>query len=83
MPHSAPGPFPLRAASAALRLTTLLQHLIDLYRILADNTISPRKLKESLDAAAAAGVVLDGAVFAIVDRLIALDSTAFVPANVG
>jgi len=68
---------------ARRKAATLLQHLIDLYRLLADNTISPRKLKESLDAAAAAGVVLDGAVFTIVDRLIALDSTAFIPARVG
>lgn len=66
---------------ARRKAATLLQHLIDLYRILADNTISPRKLKESLDAASAAGVVLDGAVFTIVDRLIALDSTAFIPTH--
>jgi hypothetical protein len=68
---------------ARRKAAAVLQHLIDLYRILADKTISPRKLKESLDAAAAAGVVLDGAVFTIVDRLIARDSTAFIPANLG
>jgi hypothetical protein len=61
----------------------LLQHLADLYRLLADSTISPRKLKESLDVAAAAGVVLDGAVFTIVDRLIARDATAFIPTEKG
>jgi hypothetical protein len=61
------------------KATALLQHLISLYSLLDSATISPRKLKETLDAAAAAGVVLDGTTFTIVDRLIALDPTAFLP----
>ena len=61
----------------------LLQHLIDLYRVIGDNTISPRRLKEELDKATAEGVVLDGAVSTIVDRLMARDVTAFIPTEVG
>jgi hypothetical protein len=68
---------------ARRKAAALLQHLIDLYNILGSNTVSPRKLRETLDAAAAAGVVLDGAVFTIVDRLIARDPTAFIPTSVG
>ena len=65
------------------KATALLQHLVDLYSLLASTTISPRKLKEALDTAVAAGVVLDGAAFTIVDRLVALDPTAFIPSQVG
>ena len=61
----------------------LLQHLIDLYRLLGDETISPRNLKGTLDTATAAGVVLDGAVFTIVDRLLARDPTGFIPNRMG
>ncbi|MFX1716743.1 hypothetical protein [Paraburkholderia sp. A1RO-5L] len=61
----------------------LLTNLNDLYRILGDSTISPRVLKDALDKAAASGVVLDGAVFSIVDRMIARDATTFVPTSVG
>ena len=50
-----------------------------MYHILGTDTISPRKLKESLDKGAEAGVVLDGAVYTIVDRMIARDPTAFIP----
>ena len=57
------------------------QQLRDLYGILGDITISPRKLKESLDKAVAVGVSLDGAVFTIVDRAIARDPTAFIPSR--
>jgi hypothetical protein len=59
----------------------LLKHLRDLYGILGDITISPRKLKENLDKVVTAGIPLDGAVFTIVDRAIARDPTAFIPAN--
>ncbi len=61
----------------------LLINLHDLYRILGDSTISPRVLKEALDKAAASGVVLDGAVFSIVDRIVARDATTFVPTQAG
>jgi hypothetical protein len=44
--------------------------LEQLHRILGDSTISPRRLRQALDEATTAGVVVDGAVFAIVDRLI-------------
>jgi hypothetical protein len=69
-------PFRWRARRKA---ANQLQYLRDLYRMLGELTISPRKLKETLDSAAAAGVVLDGAVFSIVDRIIAKDVTTFIP----
>jgi hypothetical protein len=47
--------------------------------MLGEKTISPRKLREELDSAAAAGVVFDSAVFTIVDRIVARDPTAFFP----
>jgi hypothetical protein len=56
-----------------------LRYLTELYGMLGERTISPRKLKETLDRAAAAGVALDGSVFSIVDRIVARDPTAFVP----
>jgi len=59
--------------------TRMLQHLGNLYRMLGEKTISPRKLREELDSAAAAGVVFDSAVFTIVDRIVARDPTAFFP----
>jgi len=58
-------------------ITKMLQHLRNLYRMLGEKTISPRKLREELDSAAAAGVVFDGAVFTIIDRMVAQDPTAF------
>ncbi|WP_321884721.1 hypothetical protein [Paraburkholderia bannensis] len=61
----------------------LLARMLDLYRILGDSTISPRLLKDALDRAAEEGVVLDGAVFSIVDRIIVKDATAFVPNQIG
>ena len=61
----------------------LIKRMFDLYRILGDTTISPRRLKDELDKAAAEGVVLDGSVFSIVDRLIAKDPTAFIPSRIG
>ncbi|MGE8450324.1 MAG: hypothetical protein ACN6OP_06770 [Pseudomonadales bacterium] len=61
----------------------LLNRMLDVYRLLGDSTISPRLLKDSLDGAATEGVVLDGAVFSIVDRIIASDATAFVPSQIG
>ncbi|MFM0699510.1 hypothetical protein [Paraburkholderia sediminicola] len=61
----------------------LLTSLNDLYQILGNSTISPRILKESLDKAVAAGVVLDGAVFTIVDRMVARDATAFIATQAG
>ena len=56
-----------------------LQHLQELYRMLGEDTISPRKLKQELDAATTDGVALNGAVFTIVDRMITRDPTAFIP----
>jgi len=58
---------------------TLLQKMLDVYGLLSGATISPRKLKEALDAAANAGVVFDQAIFGIEDRMFARDSTVFVP----
>jgi hypothetical protein len=56
----------------------LLTHLMELHRMLGDRTIAPRKLRERVEAAAADGIVLDGAVTAIIDRMLARDSTAFI-----
>jgi hypothetical protein len=61
----------------------LLGQMLELYRLLGDSTISPRLLKDALDKAVAEGVVLDGSVFSIVDRLIAKDATTFVPTQIG
>jgi hypothetical protein len=59
----------------------LLQLLLDVYVPLEGSTISPRKLKETVDKAAAGGVVLDGAVFGLVDRMIQRDPAVFDPNN--
>ncbi|MBB4516326.1 hypothetical protein [Paraburkholderia fungorum] len=72
--------FPARW-KARRKTRSLLTQLLDLYQILGDSTISPRLLKETLDRAIAAGVVLDGAVASIIDRMIARDATTFVPAQ--
>jgi hypothetical protein len=61
----------------------LLNQMLDLYRVLGDSTISPRLLKGALEKAATEGVVLDGAVFSIVDRIVARDATTFVPGQIG
>lgn len=53
------------------------------YYLLGERTISPRKLNEALDAATALGCHFDGAVFTIVDRITARDSTAFIPSKLG
>ena len=55
----------------------LLTHLLELNRMLGDKTISPRKLREKIDAATADGIAFDGAVMAIVDRMVARDPAAF------
>jgi hypothetical protein len=57
----------------------MLKHLRDLYRLLGEKIISPRKLKEELDRAAADDVVIAGAVFTIIDRIVARDATFFNP----
>jgi len=57
---------------------TLLTHLLELYRMLGERTISPRKLREKVDAATADGIAFDGAVTAIVDRMVARDPAAFI-----
>jgi hypothetical protein len=56
----------------------LLTHLLELNRMLGDKTISPRKLREKMDAATADGIAFDGAVMAIVDRMVARDPAAFI-----
>lgn len=55
--------------------------LLTAYHLLGESTISPRKLKEAIDTAIALGCHLDGAVFAIVDRITARDPTAFIPSK--
>jgi hypothetical protein len=46
--------------------------------MLGERTISPRKLREKVDAATADGIAFDGAVTAIVDRMVARDPAAFI-----
>jgi hypothetical protein len=46
--------------------------------MLGHKAISPRKLRERMDAATADGIVFDGAITAIVDRMIAREPTAFI-----
>ncbi len=53
------------------------------YHLLGESTISPRKLKEALDASTTLGCHFDGAVFTIVDRITARDPTAFIPSKSG
>ena len=53
------------------------------YYLLNESTISPRKLKEAIDAATTLGCHFDGAVFTIVDRMMARDPTAFIPSKSG
>ena len=69
--------YPLRGR-ARRKGQRLLTHLTELNRTLADRIISPRKLREKLDLAAADGIVVDGAVTAIVDRMVARDPAAFI-----
>jgi hypothetical protein len=54
----------------------LLRRLQDLHVLVASHPVSPARLQRSLDQAAAAGVALDGAVFSLVDRVIAGAATA-------
>jgi hypothetical protein len=61
------------------KAVNLLNRMLELYRLLGDSTISPRRLREALDAATKEGVVLEGSVFAIVDRIVARDPTVFLP----
>ena len=72
--------YPLRFR-ARRKARKLLQHLFDLYRALGENTISPTQWRKMLDAATTDGVILDGAAFTIIDRAIARDATAFIPAQ--
>lgn len=58
--------------------TELLNNLLSVYTELDGNTLSPRRLRDLLDKAASAGVVLDGAIFSLVDRMMRRDATAFV-----
>jgi hypothetical protein len=51
------------------------------YFLLGESTISPRKLKEALDTTTSLGCHFEGAVFTIVDRIIARDPTAFIPSK--
>lgn len=72
--------YPLRFR-ARRKARKLVQHLLDLYRALGENTISPMQWRKMLDAATTDGVVLDGAAFTIIDRAIARDATAFIPSQ--
>lgn len=72
--------YPLRFR-ARRKARKLVQHLLDLYRALGENTISPMQWRKMLDAATTDGVTLDGAAFTIIDRAIARDATAFIPSQ--
>ena len=64
-----------KAKRKAERLLTLMS---DAYAQLNNTVISPVRLRDALNKAAEAGVMFDGALFAIVDRAIKRDETAFV-----
>ncbi len=68
---------------ARKKSTKILTQMLDMYRILGNSVISPTKLKECLEKAAAVGAVFDGALFSLVDRMAARDATAFIPSQIG
>lgn len=53
-------------------------NLFSIYAELGSNALSPRRLKDLLDNTESVGVMLDGAVFILVDRMMRRDSTAFI-----
>jgi hypothetical protein len=55
---------------------TVLRRLQDLYALIGNRNCSPIELRASLDKVVAAGVVLDRAVFTLVDSVCAKDSAA-------
>ena len=63
---------------AKKRSTKLLEKMLAIYQQLEGDTMSPRLFKEALDEGAHDGIVLDGAVFAIADRMYERDPSAFV-----
>ena len=71
-------PWVLRARG---RKRKLLAYLGELYAVLGQRTISPRKLREKLDAGVSVGFTCDGAAFSIVDRMLARDPTTFIPSR--
>ena len=62
---------------AKKRITGLIYALDGLYRMLKTRSLSPVRFKQVLTDAADKGVVLDGAVFVLVDRMIIRDPTMF------
>jgi hypothetical protein len=60
----------------ASRLFPKLMH--DTYRTLDGPVVDPTRVKRALDAAAEKGAVWEGAVYAILNRVIARDPTAWV-----
>ena len=67
---------PIRIKSKK-KVTQLLDTLIGLYMMLDTPSLPPAQLKQALVDAAGKGVALDGAVFVLVDRMIARDPTMF------
>jgi len=57
----------------------LMKEMLTIYYYCQPSVMSPRTLKEQLDKAKEKGVLLHGAVFAILDRIISQDSSVFIP----
>ena len=68
----------LYRAKMRARNSRLLGRILDVYLLLAETTISPRKLKETADQAFKAGVGFDNAVYSLIDRMMKRDPTTFV-----
>lgn len=65
---------------AKRKFEQLLELLVNTYAdLVVSNVISPTRFRAMIHKAAEAGVVFDGALFAIVDRAINREPTAFVP----
>jgi hypothetical protein len=56
----------------------LLGRILDVYLLLGESTISPRKLKETADQAFKDGVGFDNAVYSLIDRMMKRDPTVFI-----
>ncbi len=63
---------------AKKRSTKLLEKMLAIYGQLEGQTMSPRLFKEAINEGARDGIKLDGAVFAIADRMYERDPSAFV-----
>jgi hypothetical protein len=73
--------FPFRR-SRRLKSFGLLVHMLGIYSMLGGTTISPRRLRDKINAAARDGVVYRDELFSIIDRILQRDPTSFIPERV-